>query len=60
MKLEMVKTYLYLKVRLIFDPPASSAAVEAMSRQVTEYEERIMIAVDPPLVITIEGVNGDE
>lgn len=54
-KLEMVKTYVYLKVRLIFDPPASSAAVDAMSRQVTEYEERIMMAVDPPLVIPSEG-----
>ena len=54
-KLEMVKTYVYLKVRLIFDPPASSAAVDAMSRQVTEYEERIMIAVDPDPVIPSEG-----
>ena len=24
-KIEMVKTYVYLKVKLIFDPPASSA-----------------------------------
>ena len=54
-KLEMVKTYVYLKVRLIFDPPASSAAVDAMSRQVTEYEERILIAVDPDPVVPSEG-----
>jgi len=32
------KTYVYLKVRLVFDPPANSFLVEAMKNQITELE----------------------
>lgn len=58
-KLELVKSYVYLKVKLLFDPPLSSAMVAAMERQATEAEWRIQVAVDPVLVIapvtTTEG-----
>lgn len=46
-QLEAVKTYMYMKVRLAFDPPASSAALQAMERQVSELEWRLNAAVDP-------------
>ena len=36
-----VKTYIYQKVRLMFDPPTSAAAIEAMQRSVSELEWRI-------------------
>lgn len=36
-----VKTYIYLKVRLLFDPPTSSAVMEAMNRQISEFEWRL-------------------
>jgi len=39
-KLESVKTYIYLKVRLAFDPP-TGGVLEAIQRQITEYEWRI-------------------
>lgn len=45
--LEALKTYVYLKVRLLFDPPSSSAVVEAINRQISELEWRLYIAVDP-------------
>lgn len=45
--LEALKTYVYLKVRLLFDPPSSSAVAEAMNRQISELEWRLYIAVDP-------------
>lgn len=38
---EMVKMYVYLKVRLGFDPPASSSGVDLMKEQAKEYEWRI-------------------
>lgn len=44
--LEDVKTYVYLKVRLIFDPPQSSAAIEAMKQLASEFEWRINVGVD--------------
>lgn len=46
-KIESVKTYTYLKVRLIFDPPQSSAVIEAINRQINELEWRLNVAVDP-------------
>lgn len=44
--LQMVKTYIGLKVRLIFDPPASSVVMEAMKQMINECEFRLNIAVD--------------
>lgn len=40
---EFVKTYVYLKVRMIFDPPASSAVMESMNRMISELEWRISV-----------------
>lgn len=37
-QLSMVKSYLYLKVRLLFDPPLSSSVADAMNRQISELE----------------------
>ena len=44
--LESVKTYIALKVRLIFDPPASSAIIEAMNRTISELEWRLNVQAD--------------
>ena len=41
-----VKTYMYLKVRLLFDPPTSSAVMEAMNRQISEFEWRLNTAAE--------------
>lgn len=38
---EMIKTYVYLKTRLGFDPPSSSSAAELMKETAKEYEWRI-------------------
>ena len=39
--LASVKSYVYLKVKLLFDPPASSTIVECMNRMISEYEYRL-------------------
>lgn len=39
--LEFVKTYVCLKVKMMFDPPTSSAALEATKRMIDEHEWRI-------------------
>lgn len=44
--IEMVKAYIYLKVRLLFDPPTSSAAMESAKQLISELEWRINVAVD--------------
>ena len=42
--LNMVRSYVYLKVRLIFDPPATSYAIAALKDQIQEFEHRLSIA----------------
>lgn len=44
--LEMVKSYMYLKVRLLFDPPLGTASIEAINRQISELEWRINVSAD--------------
>lgn len=44
-----VKSYMYLKVRLLFDPPATSFALDAMKQQATEFEWRLNVAADNPI-----------
>lgn len=48
--IQAVKSYLYLKVRLIFDPPATSFVIEAMERQAQELEWRIIAQMERSLV----------
>ena len=38
---DSVKTYVYAKVRLIFDPPTSSAHVESLKEIIKEFEWRL-------------------
>lgn len=44
---ESVKSYIYLKVRLLFDPPSASAVIESTNKLINELEWRINVAVDP-------------
>lgn len=45
--LEMAKTYIYLKVRLIFDPPATGGGVmDAINNTIKELEWRLNSEVD--------------
>ena len=45
-KIQIVKSYMHLKVKLLFDPPLGSAVIEAMNRMISEFEWRLNAAVD--------------
>ena len=45
--LEMIKSYMYAKVKLIFDPPTNSALLEALKEITREFEWRSNVEVDP-------------
>ena len=45
-KLSMVKTYVYLKVKLVFDPPTLGSVLEAQQNAITELESRISMAAE--------------
>ena len=53
--LEAVKTYIYIKVRLVFDPPSNASLFEALKRQADELEWRINTEVE-----TITQEEGEE
>lgn len=44
--IESVKSYMYLKVGLLFDPPTSSNVLEARNRLVSELEWRLNAIAD--------------
>lgn len=46
-QLNFVKSYIYLKVRLLFDPPVSSGAIESINKLISELEWRLFVATDP-------------
>lgn len=41
--LESVKTFMYLSVRLVFDPPTTSYGIAAMKEQIAEHEWRLNV-----------------
>lgn len=46
-QLEDVKTYIYAKVKKIFDPPQSASHMAALNETINECEWRISVTVDP-------------
>lgn len=47
MQLGLVKSYMHLKVKLLFDPPLGSAVIDVMNRMIEEFEWRLNVAIDP-------------
>lgn len=43
---EMVKSYVYLKTKLMFDPPQNSFLVDSIKNLCNEFEFRINVQVD--------------
>lgn len=47
LKLQMVKSYVYQKTKIIFDPPSTGVLNEALERQIKELEWRLYVQADP-------------
>lgn len=45
-RLNFIKSYVAMKVRVMFDPPTSSFALDAITKQIAEYEWRINSEVE--------------
>lgn len=43
-QLQAVKSYIGLKVKLLFDPPLSNAVIESTNRTIAEFEWRLRLA----------------
>lgn len=44
--IESVKSYMYFKVKLLFDPPTISTVMESMNRMITELEFRLIASAE--------------
>ena len=44
--IESVKSYVYYKVKLLFDPPTGSAVMESINRIISELEWRLNVEVE--------------
>jgi len=48
-RLNGVKSYVYLRTRLLFDPPGTSFLVEAIQKQISELEWRLNLQAEEEL-----------
>lgn len=48
-QLNMVRAYVFLKVRMVFDPPTTSFVLESHDRQIKEFEWRLNVAREEAL-----------
>jgi hypothetical protein len=53
-QLNLMKTYIYLKVRMLFDPPTTSFLIEAMNKQLAEFEWRLNMFREDELIPSFE------
>ncbi len=44
--LESIRTYIYLKVKLLFDPPLNSAVLESIKQTINELEWRLNVGIE--------------
>ena len=58
-RFESVKSYIHLKVKLLFDPPVSSAVVESTNRIISELEWRLLVAADPSEIASKEEIQNE-
>ena len=64
LRMNAVKTYMYLRVRLLFDPPTTSYLIEATRQQIQEFEWRLnayredtaWVDPDPEVVVDEEDL----
>lgn len=45
-RLNFIKSYVSMKVKVMFDPPSSSFALDALNKQIAEFEWRITSEVE--------------
>lgn len=46
--LDAIQTYIYLKVKLVFDPPTNGSVIDVMKEDIKELEWRINTQVETP------------
>lgn len=58
-QLSLVRTFIFLKVRMLFDPPTTSFLIEATNNQIQEYLYRLSYFREGLIPIPVEEVTYD-
>lgn len=45
-QMDVVRSYIYIRVRLLFDPPTNSFLVDSLKKQADEFEWRLTVMSD--------------
>lgn len=53
--LENIKSYIFLKVKLLFDPPSSSVVLASYEKQAAELEWRMYVIKDQERILAEKG-----
>lgn len=59
-KISLVKDYVYIKTRLLFDPPTSASLMDSLKEQLKEMEWRLYMLCYPVSEDDKKGENGDD
>ncbi len=53
-----IKSYVFLKVKMLFDPPTTSYLIDAMQNQIQEFEWRLNAEREDaiPIIPVVEGI----
>lgn len=49
--LNAVKSYMFMRVRMMFDPPTTSFHLESLKKMAEEIEWRLLVHTDPPVIV---------
>jgi hypothetical protein len=58
--IEAIKSYIYLKVRLLFDPPQNSFLVDSIQKQIEEFEWRLQVQREPYVLTALEALEEED
>lgn len=45
-RIDVAKSFVYLKVKLLFDPPTNSSLIESMNNLISEFEWRLLVVTE--------------
>lgn len=57
-QMNLVRTYIFLRVRMLFDPPTTSFLIDAVNKQIEEYETRLSYLRENAIPLPVEGGGG--
>lgn len=59
-QLNLVKTYIYLKVRTLWDPPTTSYLIEATNKQIAEIEWRLNVFREGDIITLLDATEEED